>query len=523
MLSKFTYLCSCRPSRLARQLGLWVFLGVVGIEGIIFLPSAFRRKHEQLDVIAMTAQSNVATLAISSPSLPHFLTHLPKLRQDAPLVGGVVYQMNGPIVHQFGDTSAVKLTAAGQPLTALESQSWHYVVSAPMQIQGADYTVALVYDGKLVRDDLLAFSFRILGLVLMISLGLTLFMIWIVNRQLIRPILWLQTDVQRSAQAITQEQPFADFAALQYKSQDELQEVIQAFHQSHQQIVDAIAQLRHTQAQLVHTEKMSSLGQLGAGFAHEVNNPINFISANLQHMNEYGQNLLTLVSAYQAELPQPSRQLQETLADMDLDFMRSDMPNLLKSMQSGADRIQNLVLSFRNFVRLDEADRKAANLHQGLDSTLLLLQNALGATAHRPEITIAKIYHPIPEIICYPGQLNQVFMYLLTNAIEAIDRLESIAEPKITIETTTEQQQIQIRITDNGGGIPEAMRSKIFDPFFTTKDVGQGMGLGLTNSHKIIHEIHQGQLTVLPIRNDTTTEGGTTLVITLDCELNQTA
>jgi signal transduction histidine kinase len=287
--------------------------------------------------------------------------------------------------------------------------------------------------------------------------------------------------------------------------------------------VDAIAQLRHTQAQLVHTEKMSSLGQLGAGFAHEVNNPINFISANLQHMNEYGQNLLTLVSAYQAELPQPSRQLQETLADMDLDFMRSDMPNLLKSMQSGADRIQNLVLSFRNFVRLDEADRKAANLHQGLDSTLLLLQNALGATAHRPEITIAKIYHPIPEIICYPGQLNQVFMYLLTNAIEAIDRLESIAEPKITIETTTEQQQIQIRITDNGGGIPEAMRSKIFDPFFTTKDVGQGMGLGLTNSHKIIHEIHQGQLTVLPIRNDTTTEGGTTLVITLDCELNQTA
>jgi signal transduction histidine kinase len=509
MLRKFTRLALRRPSRLARQLGLWVFVGVLGIEVIIFLPSAFRRKQEQLDVIAMTAKSNAATLALSSPNLQHFLTYLPQIKQNAALVGGVVYQPNGQVIHRFGETNGVTFPQVSQRAEILEHQSWRYAVPIQTQIQDVNYPLVLVYEGKLVREDLLAFATRILFLVLIISLSLTLFMIWIANQQLIRPILWLQADVQRSTQAIEQEQSFENFASRQYQAQDELQEVIQAFYQSHQQIVEAIAQLRQTQAQLVHTEKMSSLGQLGAGFAHEVNNPINFISANLRYMHEYSRNLLDLLAAYQTELPQPSSQLQQALVDIDVDFIRSDMPNLLNSMQSGVDRIQNLVLSFRNFVRLDEADHKQANLHEGLDSTLLLLQNALGATAKRPTITIEKIYHPIPEVLCYPGQLNQVFMYLLTNAIEAIDRASDLTQPKITIETISEQQQVQIRITDNGCGIPAAIRAKVFDPFFTTKDVGQGMGLGLTNSYKIIHEIHQGKLEIAA------TADHTTFVITL--------
>jgi signal transduction histidine kinase len=509
MLSKFTRLAPYHPSRLARQLGLWVFVGVLGIEVIIFLPSAFRRKQEQLNIIAMTAKSNATTLALSSPNLQHFLTYLPQIKQDATLVAGVVYQPNGQVIHRFGEPSDVTFSPIAPPPTSLNHRSWRYAVSTQAKIQGTNYPLVLVYDGKIVWEDLRLFSIRILFLVLIISLSLTLFMIWIANRQLIRPILWLQADVQRSTQAIEQEQPFENFASRQYQAQDELQEVIQSFHQGHHQIVNAIAQLRQTQAQLVHTEKMSSLGQLGAGFAHEVNNPINFISANLKHVNHYSQDLLNLIVAYQTELPNPSSQLQQTLADLDLDFVRSDMPNLVKSMQSGADRIQNLVLSFRNFVRLDEAEQKRADLQEGLESTLMLLQNSLSATAKRPAITIEKIYHPIPEILCYPGQLNQVFMYLLTNAIEAIDRASNIAQPKITIETITEQQQIQIRITDNGGGIPEAIRSKVFDPFFTTKDVGQGIGLGLTNSYKIIDEIHQGRLEIAE------TIGNTVFVITL--------
>jgi two-component system, NtrC family, sensor kinase len=196
--------------------------------------------------------------------------------------------------------------------------------------------------------------------------------------------------------------------------------------------------------------------------------------------------------------------LQQALDNADLDFLKSDMPNLVQSMQSGADRIQNLVLSFRNFVRLDEAERKLANLHEGMDSTLLLLQNKLSATAKRPEITIEKIYNPIPNIRCCPAQLNQVFMYLLTNAIEAIDRTPENPQPRITISTDAEPDQIRISITDNGCGISDAIRSKIFDPFFTTKDVGQGMGLGLTNSYKIIHDTHQGTLVVAEATDCTT-------------------
>ncbi|MEB3295049.1 MAG: ATP-binding protein [Synechococcales bacterium] len=446
---------------------------------------------------------------MSSPNIQHFLAHLPRLKQDTALLGGIIYSNNGQVLHQFGEPTTLTFPQVSQHFQELRYNPWRYEVSTPIQIQGSTYQIALVYDGNTVRDDLVAFSIRILLLVLIISLSLTLFMIWIVNRQLIRPILWLQSDVQRSAQAIAQEQSLKDFAALQYHQQDELQEVIQAFHHSYQQIVQAIAQLRQTQAQLVHTEKMSSLGQLGAGFAHEINNPINFISANLKHINNYSQDLLDLITYYQAELPMPSTALQQALIDFDLDFIRSDMPSLVKSMQSGADRIQNLVLSFRNFVRLDEADQKQVNLHEGLDSTLLLLQNVINATAKRPAIIIEKIYNPIPKILCHPGQLNQVFMYLLTNAIEAIDRVPQITQPKITITTKADQHQVQILIADNGCGISDAMRSKVFDPFFTTKDIGQGMGLGLTNSYKIIHEIHHGTLAIV----ENTAE--TTFIITL--------
>jgi two-component system, NtrC family, sensor kinase len=451
----------------------------------------------------MTAESNAANLALSSPNLQQFLAYLPQLKQNAGRLGHVLYQADGRVVDRAGITESVAFQPTQPPVPYLQSD-WRYVVPIQVRVEGIDYQLALVYDAKIVLQDLIAFSIRILALVLVISLSLTLFMVWIVNRQLIRPILWLQSDVQRSAQAIEQAQSFEDFASLQYAGQNELQEVIQAFHHSHHQIVGAIDELRLAQAQLVHTEKMSSLGQLGAGFAHEVNNPINFISANLQHVNQYSQDLLGLISRYQSELPAPSVGLQQALDNADLDFLKSDMPNLVQSMQSGADRIQNLVLSFRNFVRLDEAERKLANLHEGMDSTLLLLQNKLSATAKRPEITIEKIYNPIPNIRCCPAQLNQVFMYLLTNAIEAIDRTSENPQPRITISTDAEPDQIRISITDNGCGIPDAIRSKIFDPFFTTKDVGQGMGLGLTNSYKIIHDTHQGTLVVAEATDCTT-------------------
>ena len=235
-----------------------------------------------------------------------------------------------------------------------------------MLFRSVRYYLVLIYDATLVYDDLVSYSIRVLGLVLLISISVTILMIWIINRKLIYPILILQSDLQKSGEAIASGQTIEEFESQGYVSNNELLEVMQAFHRTHYQIVSA-------QAQLIHTEKMSSLGQLGAGFAHEINNPINFIDANLKHLKTYGQDLLGIIEQYEQEVSKPSIELQEKLEDADLNFIKQDMQNLIASMQSGATRIRDLVVSFRSFVRLDEADQKAVNIHDGLESTLVSL------------------------------------------------------------------------------------------------------------------------------------------------------
>jgi two-component system, NtrC family, sensor kinase len=513
---------SILTSRLSRQLGLWVFVGILGVEAIIFLPSAYRRKYEQLDMISMTAQATINTLAIADPETAVFVDRLPKLKQNAPLLGAGLYSTDGKLINQFGSGTTFSFAQAQAQTTQLRYQSpWCYEIAIPVTLKDGPHYLLLAYDATLVAQDLAAFSLRILGLILLISISVTMMMMWIISRRLINPILQLRSDMYRSGEAIAAGQSVETFDSQQYQTQNELSEVIQAFHQTHRQIVAAIGErdrseanlqqtadqlqvtlqnLQQTQAQLIHTEKMSSLGQLGAGFAHEINNPINFIDANLKHIHNYGQDLLTVIAQYQQEFPQPSVALQANIEDIDLDFIQQDMPSLVKSMQSGSTRIRDLVVSFRNFVRLDEADQKAVDLHEGLDSALLLLQSRLAATSTRPEILVQKHYGPLSPVQCHPKQLNQVFMNLITNAIEAIDkqtidqRTATDTPPTIDITTAIEATAVVIQLTDNGIGIDPEIQSKIFDPFFTTKDVGQGMGLGLTNSYRIITEIHQGQL-----------------------------
>ena len=387
-------------------------------------------------------------------------------------------------------------------------------MALPVTLQDGSHDLLLAYDATAITEDLVAFSRRILGLILLISISVTILMMWIVNRRLINPILLLRSDMLRSGQAIATGQAPADFESQQYQTQNELSEVIQAFHQSKQQIFGAIADrdratanLKQTQAQLIHTEKMSSLGQLGAGFAHEINNPINFIDANLKHLSNYGQDLLATIAQYQQELPHPSIALQAKIEEIDLEFIQADMPKILQSMQSGSTRIRDLVVSFRNFVRLDEAEQKAVEIHDGLENCLLLLQSRLLPTTVRPAIVVQRNYADLPPIQCYPKQLNQVFMSLITNAIEALDQQASDS-PLITITTARQGDDVMIQIADNGIGIPPAIQAKIFDPFFTTKDVGQGMGLGLTNSYHIIQDSHHGRLEF--ISTPTANGGGTT-------------
>jgi PAS domain S-box-containing protein len=267
-----------------------------------------------------------------------------------------------------------------------------------------------------------------------------------------------------------------------------------------QELQHTLHQLKQTQAQLIQNEKMVGLGRTIAGIAHEINNPIGFIYGNITHARDYASDLLHLVQLYAQHYPEPIPEIQRQIEALDLNFVAEDFPKLLKSMEMGANRIREIVLSLRNFSRLDEADAKKVDIHEGIDNTLLILQYRLTRQPFRSEIQVIEDYGQLPLVECYPSKLNQVFMNLLNNAIDA---LETHSTPGIiTIRTETRQEErgnvsrhfIVIRIADNGPGIPEDVKKHIFDPFFTTKPIGAGMGLGLSISHSIIVEKHGGQL-----------------------------
>lgn len=261
--------------------------------------------------------------------------------------------------------------------------------------------------------------------------------------------------------------------------------------------------LTKTQSQLIQAEKMSSLGQLVAGVAHEINNPVNFIHGNLTHIKEYAYNLMDMMQLYQKHYPNPVDEIQAEAEEIDLEFVQEDFQKILDSMKLGTERIRQIVLSLRNFSRLDEAEFKAVNLHEGIDSTLLILQHRLQEKPECSMIEVVKEYGNLPLVECYPGQLNQVLMNILAYAIDALFEqnakrtfLEIKEHPsQITIRTLViDVIWVQITIADNGSGMPEQVKQQIFNPFFTTKPVGKGTGMGMSISYQIITEAHKGKL-----------------------------
>ena len=263
----------------------------------------------------------------------------------------------------------------------------------------------------------------------------------------------------------------------------------------------ALCELKLAQTQLIQAEKMSSLGQMVAGIAHEINNPVSFIFGNLTYTQEYTGNLMKLLQMYRDELPEPPAAIRDEIDTLELDFLLDDLPKMLSSMQVGATRIRDIVRSLRNFSRLDESDMKKVNIHEGIDSTLMILEHRLkaqsvsraGTEHHCPIIQVVKEYGELPLVECYAGLLNQVFMNIIANAIDVLQ--EPLQNPGIIcIRTEVEGSFATIAITDNGVGITDQVKQRIFDPFYTTKAIGSGTGMGLAISHSIIVEKHKGEI-----------------------------
>ncbi|MEH2240585.1 ATP-binding protein [Nostoc sp.] len=317
---------------------------------------------------------------------------------------------------------------------------------------------------------------------ILVGLGASLTLAWLLSRAIAQPIQEAHDTLEHRVEERTQE------------------------------LQEALETLLKTQSQLVQTEKMSSLGQLVAGVAHEINNPVNFIHANVTYIDEYVIALLALIKMYEQEYPQTSQGIQEVIEEIDLEFLAEDLPKTLASMKVGTTRIRDIVQSLRTFSRMDEAELKPVNLHAGIDSTLMILQHRLKARPECPEIHVVKHYGDLPLVECYAGQLNQAFMNILANAIDALEEYNSDQHSATTLRDRSNQQmsenlsqitistdintqnQVKIVIADNGSGMSESVIQRIFDPFYTTKSVGKGTGLGLSISYQIITAKHGGTL-----------------------------
>ncbi|MEL7328371.1 MAG: ATP-binding protein [Cyanobacteria bacterium J06559_1] len=549
------YITKAIQARISRRIALWVFCSLLIIEAAILLPSYFKREKDLLasqETLVSTSLESALSVSDgdSSPADENqaIRSALQQLKAQGLLWDYAVMtpaemgsRVEGSSPLQLSDTDVVALSQ--QPIYERLAQT--YIRSLQISGAGETFWVYLRHDTSQIQQELNGYTVRMLSIILLIALVLTLSTMLGVERLVIHPVLRLREDLlatREDLQAGVRKDAFLEKLPTQ---KDELGDVIAAFRRLYEQIWqaieardrseqkekeradqlnDALIQLRQTQSQLLQSEKMAGLGQLVAGIAHEINNPISFIYGNLDPVRDYSQDLLTVVRLYQQTYSNPSEEITETLEALDIEYVQEDLPDLLESMKVGAERIRDIVRSLRTFSRLDETGLKSVDIHEGLESALMLLQHRLKATEDSSPIAVIRDYDELPLVNCYAGLLNQAFINVLTNAIEALEsrRVENSQNKiagRITVRTTViDEQWVAIEIEDNGPGVSEAAIAKIYDPFFTTKPVGQGTGMGLAICYQIVVDKHQGKLSCRSAPGD-----GTTFVIQLPIQVHDSS
>jgi len=501
-------------------------------------PQLFAQKHAQFQTHIISINQTITELQSSAK-----ITHLESLDNFLYTCAAIASQYSQEMETVLYQADPVKLTASERKLkqqqiaeftTSAISLRFDAVLSDAVKfIQESQQRQHLadtsVQNARILRTEIVALS-------MLLSISIAAILAIYTSRAIARPL----ENVTQIAQQASEEVNFA--LQVPVVTQDEVGMVAIALNrlisrvseytqeleiahetlekrvaerteelsENHQQLTAALQALQERQAQLIQNEKMSSLGQMVAGVAHEINNPINFIYGNLDYTNSYVQDLLDLLQLYQQYYPAPPPAIQEKMGSIDLEFLTEDFSQILLSMKSGTDRIRKIVLSLRNFSRLDESEIKTIDIHEGIESTLLLLNHRFP-----PEITVAKKYGNLTLVECYPSLLNQVFMNMINNAIDALQEDQKNGffvdgKPTIIIQTSQiERDRIAISFWNNGSVIPSELLGKLFDPFFTTKPVGQGTGLGLTICYQII-ERHKGKIEVF-----SAPDKGTEFVISL--------
>ncbi|MEM7553375.1 MAG: ATP-binding protein [Cyanobacteria bacterium P01_A01_bin.84] len=437
----------------------------------------------------------LATSSLSSSERKTSLTTYPHKNKNLSNISISDNSLLQSAIAAKGEPAAQRIKLAGKT----------YTMAAKTLTNYAGEPIAVLVRGtpeidlNALLEQSLLIQILIAGLALFIDVGLAI----LLGRAIAYPIKLLQKTTQAFSQGDFQER--AEIIA-----NDEVGELATSFNymaegiaQREQTIKKQVKQLQNTlqklqdkQTQLIQAEKMSSLGQMVAGIAHEINNPVSFIDGNIDHLQTYTNNLLEILQKYQQEYKNPPSYIQETIEDLELDYLQEDLPKIINSIEVGTKRISAIVKSLRNFSRLDEAEYKAVDLHEGIESTLMILNHKF--KKQKNVIEIIRDYGNLPLVECYPSQMNQVFMNLIGNAIDALEErgtTNSQSIPAITIRThQIDHEWVAIHIMDNGVGILETIRSKLFDPFFTTKPIGKGTGLGLSISYQIVVEKHGGKL-----------------------------